>query len=126
MKKITIVLFALLITSCVQKQYLKSVLVKVDARGVENVKSIGIKGDFTNPRWKTEIPMTDDDNDGIFEATLSQETAVYNVEFKFVKNGEIYELIGKPNRVLQFEYKPETIVYSAKFNDMESIVIERE
>ncbi len=126
MKKLVILIIAIITTSCVQKQHLKTVQVKIDMRGVEVVKSIGVKGNFTNPRWKVEVPLTDEDKDGIYETSLSQKTAVSGIEFKFVKNGEIYELKGKPNRVLQFEYKPENIIYSTKFNDIESVMIQRE
>ncbi|SNR17413.1 hypothetical protein [Tenacibaculum jejuense] len=111
------ILFGL--TSCVQKQHIKEVTIKVDTKGIQDVKTIGVKGNFTSPRWKVEIPLTDDDNDGVFEAKLTQETAVSSIEFKLVKNNSIYELKGKPNRVLKFEYKPETIVYKVKYNDPE-------
>ncbi|CAL2090686.1 hypothetical protein [Tenacibaculum sp. 190524A05c] len=126
MKKLAILIIAIITTSCVQEQHLKTVQVKIDMRGVEDVKSIGVKGNFTNPRWKVEVPLTDEDKDGIYETSLSQKTAVSGIEFKFVKNGEIYELKGKPNRVLRFEYKPENIIYATKFNDIESVVIQRE
>ncbi len=126
MKKLAILIIAIITTSCVQEQHLKTVQVKIDMRGVEDVKSIGVKGNFTNPRWKVEVPLTDEDKDGIYETSFSQKTAVSGIEFKFVKNGEIYELKGKPNRVLRFEYKPENIIYATKFNDIESVVIQRE
>jgi hypothetical protein len=126
MKKLAILIIAIITASCVQEQHLKTVQVKIDMRGVEDVKSICVKGNFTNPRWKVEVPLTDENKDGVYETSLSQKTAVSGIEFKFVKNGEIYELKGKPNRVLRFEYKPENIIYSAKFNDTESVVIQRE
>lgn len=126
MKKLAILLFAIITTSCVQEQHLKTVQVKLDMRGIANIKSVGIKGNFTDPRWKVEIPMTDEDKDSIYEATLSQVTAVAGVEFKFIMNSEVYELKGKSNRVLKFEYKPEKITYAAKFDNSESTIIKRE
>ncbi len=119
MRKVFIAIIALGLIGCVQKQHAKTVTLKVDTRGIADVKTIGVKGDFTNPRWKVEIPLTDEDKDGVFETTLTQKTAVYAIAFKVIKNGSVYELKGKPNRVLQFEYKPETIVYEVKFDNPE-------
>lgn len=117
---ITIIVFGLI--SCVQKQHIKNVTFKVDVTGIENIQTIGVKGNFTNPSWKVEIPLRDTDKDGVFETTLIKETAINNIEFKFVKNGKVYELKDKPNRILQFEYKPETIIYKVKFDDPENSV----
>ncbi|WP_299677203.1 hypothetical protein [uncultured Tenacibaculum sp.] len=117
---IAIITFGLI--GCVQKQHIKTVTLKVDVRDIADVKTIGVKGDFTDPRWKVEVPLTDEDKDGVFETTLTQKTAVYAIQFKVIKNGSIYELKGKPNRVLQFEYKPETIIYEVKYNDPEFII----
>jgi len=83
------------------------------------VSKVGIKGEFTNPPWKETIPLTDVNNDGIYELTISQTTAVSAVEFKFVHNG-VYELSNQKNRALHFEYKPETLVYESVFNNPEA------
>ena len=122
MRTIFIAIIAFVLIGCVQKQHTKTVTLKVDTRGITDVTTIGVKGDFTDPRWKVEVPLTDEDKDGIFETTLTQKTAVYAIQFKVIKNGSVYELKGKPNRVLQFEYKPETIVYEVKYNDPEFII----
>lgn len=112
-RTIGIVCLALIsLVSCVQEEHLKTVTFKVDMRGVASVSQVGIKGEFTNPSWKVIIPLTDADADGIYETTLSQTTAVSNVEFKFVNDG-VYELQDQNNRVLYFEYKPETRTYTA-------------
>ncbi len=100
------------LVSCVQEEHLKTVTFKVDMTAVASVSEVGLKGEFTNPSWKVIIPLTDADNDGVYETTLSQKTAVSNVEFKFVHNG-MYELQGQKNRQLSFEYKPETLTYTA-------------
>ncbi len=101
--------------SCVQQTHLKTVTVKLDMNGVAITENVGVKGNFTDPSWKQVIPLTDNDNDGIFEATLSQKTAVNGIQFKFVNQGN-YELKEQPNRTLKFEYKPETITYEATFD----------
>ncbi|WP_298516405.1 hypothetical protein [uncultured Kordia sp.] len=112
---ILVLLFLVSITSCVQETYLKTVTVKLDMNGVSTTENVGVKGNFTNPSWKQVIPLTDDDHDGIFEATLSQKTAVNAIQFKFVNQGQ-YELKDQPNRTLEFKYKPETITYEAIFD----------
>ncbi|MEM6687186.1 MAG: hypothetical protein AAF617_15500 [Bacteroidota bacterium] len=106
-------------TSCVQETHLKTVTVKLDMNGVSTVENVGVKGNFTNPSWQQLIPLTDEDNDGIYEITLSQKTAANGILFKFVNQGA-YELKEQPNRKLTFEYKPETILYEAVFDNPEA------
>lgn len=114
-----------LFASCVQKEHMKTVTFSVDMNGIENVGSVGIKGDFTDQAWRQTIPLSDDDGDGIYEITFNRETAAYGIEFKFVLNEKETELQGQENRELVFEYKPETLVYQTKFNDTENINIKR-
>lgn len=109
-------------TSCVQETHVKTITFKIDMNGVENLENVGLKGNFTNPSWKQLIPMTDDNNDGIYEATLSQKTAVNAIRFKFVNQGA-YELKDQPNRKLEFEYKPQTITYEATFDVADGNII---
>ncbi|WP_299763928.1 hypothetical protein [uncultured Dokdonia sp.] len=115
-KIITLCLVLISLVSCVQEEHLKTVTFKVDMTAVKPISQVGVKGEFTNPPWKEILPLTDTNRDGIYELTVSQTTAVSNVEFKFVHNG-IYELLGKDNRKLHFEYKPETLVYEGVFNN---------
>lgn len=114
-----------LFASCVQKEHLKTVTFSVDMKEIENVTSVGIKGDFTDHAWRQTIPLTDEDGDGIYEITFNRETAAYGIEFKFVKNENQIELEGQDNRELVFEYKPETILYQTKFNDTQNTTIKR-
>ncbi|AXG71106.1 hypothetical protein KORDIASMS9_03361 [Kordia sp. SMS9] len=110
------------ITSCVQETHLKTITFKVRMNGVENPKNVGIKGNFTNPSWKQLIPMTDDNNDGIYEVTLSEKTAANGIQFKFVNQNDQYEMKNQPNRTLKFKYQPQTLTYIATFNIAESTV----
>ena len=118
--KTIILAFIVTLTSCVQEEHEKSVTLSVDMNGIENFDSIGIRGDFLPNRWRETVPMTDDNNDGIYEITFTEKTAVYGIEFKFVKNNNEFELQDQGNRELVFEYKPETIEYYAVFNNKES------
>lgn len=113
----------ILFSSCVQEIHLKTLTFKVDMTNVENAENVGIRGNFTNKPWKETAPLTDENNDGIYEGTFTQETAANQVEFKFVNQNSDFELKGSDNRTIQFEYKPETIVYEAVFNTPESKIL---
>ena len=115
------IVFLIITSGCVQKRHTKTVTFSVDMNGIENVKDVGIRGDFNN--WSETIPLTDKNSDGIYEATFSKETAKSTVEFKFVNQNKEFELEGQNNRKLTFEYKPETLVYKTKFNNPKDIEI---
>lgn len=117
MKVIYTIIIAFLLIGCVQKEHQKTITFNLDMRGLENPTNVGVRGNFTIKPWRETVFLTDDDNDGIYTISLSRETAGYGIEFKFVNKENIYELVGKDNREIVFEYKPETIVYSTKFNE---------
>ncbi len=109
-------LLILCLSSCVQKRHPKTITFKVDMNGIEGISEVGIAGEFTATPWKEVLPLNDEDRDGIYEGTFSKETAYNGFEFKFVADGT-YELEGKDNRAIVLEYKPETLVYEATFNN---------
>lgn len=113
------VLFTAILVGCVQETHTKTVVFKVDMNDVENVGNVGIRGQFTNPPWELTVPMTDENNDGIYETTVSDKTAQNSVEFKFVNQNDQFELKDKNNRTIPLEYKPETITYEAVFDNQE-------
>lgn len=122
-KMITLAVVTLLIfTNCVQQEFEKTITFKVDTNGIEDLESLGIRGDFLPNQWRESVPLTDDDNDGIYEITFTEKTAYYGISFKFVKNGFDYELKEKDNRELVFEYKPENITYITKFNNPKATI----
>jgi major membrane immunogen (membrane-anchored lipoprotein) len=128
MKKYTYtfaIILALFLASCVQEEHEKTLTFSVDMNGIENAGNVGIRGNFTDQQWRETVPLTDEDGDGIYTTTVSQKTAVYGIEFKFVNQGFDYELKDKENREIVFEYKPETIEYIAKFNNNTDITIHR-
>lgn len=114
MTLVTILL--LTIVGCVQETHTKTVTFKLDMNAMNNVSNVGIRGQFTNPPWEVTVPMTDENKDGVYEATVSDKTAQNSVEFKFVNHSDEYELEDKNNRVIKFRYKPETIIYRAVFD----------
>lgn len=115
-KLVIIALIFLSSLSCVQETHLKTIHVKVDMSSVESIKEPGIKGQFTSPSWQETLLLTDENNDGIYEAKIEVQAAQFGIEFKFVNNNE-YELQGQDNRFVKFEYKPETFIYEATFNN---------
>jgi hypothetical protein len=123
MKLIKLLTILLIMTSCVQETHLKTITFKLDMNGIENVSEVGIRGSFTSNPWEKTIFFSDEDNDGIYEGTLSQKTAHSRVEFKFVNQNDQFELQDQNNRSIEFEYKPEIIIYEGVFNDTKKINI---
>ncbi|WP_445748288.1 hypothetical protein [Polaribacter sp.] len=117
------VLLSAVFLSCVQEEHQKEITFMVDTNGIESINSIGIRGDFLPNKWEETVDLTDENNDGIFEITFTEKTAVNNINFKFVKNDSQFELEGKENRKITFNYNPETIIYKSKFNEETSIEI---
>ena len=115
-KRVTVLTSLTLLFACVQEEHLKTVTFTVDMSGMENIGNVGIRGQFTSPPWQVTLPMTDRNGDGIYELTLSETTAQSSVAFKFVNQDNVFELDCKPNRTIQFEYKPETLEYQAVFD----------
>ena len=119
MKNIKILMSLVLICllSCVQETHEKTVIIKVDMNGVKNAETVMVKGSFTDNPWSEALPLKDLNNDGIYEITLNRKTAFNSISFKFTLGENRYELIGKDNRSIQFEYQPETIIYETVFNN---------
>ena len=117
----TIILVAITtLSSCVQEEHEKKVTLFVDMNAEENFESLGVRGDFLPNQWRETVLMTDENNDGIYEITFTENTAVHGISFKFVKNNNEFELQDQENRKLIFEYKPETIQYFTIFNNKNS------
>lgn len=108
-----------LLCSCVQKTHLKTVTFRVNMNSTEHPQDVGIRGNFTSNPWNETIPMTSPNNDGVYEVTIEESTAVNAIEFKFVNTNNDFELKGQDNRTLVFKYQPETLVYEAEFNNPE-------
>ena len=118
-KKALFVIQLLLLTACVQQRHSKTITFKLDMRHVEYAENVGIRGNFTKDRWKETVPLKDDNNDGIYETTITHETAFNNIQFKFVNLNDEFELKDADNRIINFEYKPEVISYEAVSNSEE-------
>ena len=115
LKIITALLCLATMISCVQEEHLKKVTFQVDMNAIDTVGIVQINGDFVSPPWSEPVTMTDNDNDGVYEFTVEQETAKSTVSFKFIHNNT-YELKDQNNRKLQLVYEPEEVTYYAVFD----------
>jgi len=53
----------------------QSVTFKVDARALESPRQFGIRGSVAPLRWDETLLMTDEDRNGIYEATVAFDEA---------------------------------------------------
>ena len=105
-------------SSCVQETKKQTVYFSVDAREIEDVQTIGVRGSI-EPflSWnQSTLMLTDNDNDSIYTGELVLDIPFSSVEVKFIKNEEIMELEGKGNRELVFE-ESGTTEFEAVFDE---------
>ncbi len=117
MKKINLlcfVLFCFFISSCVQESYNQTVTVILDASGIKNIKTVGVRGEGKPLSWDEDFEMKPLIKDSLYTATFSGKTGYLFAEIKFVVNGE-FELKDQNNRRVVFDKSRKTI-YKAKFN----------
>lgn len=122
-KKYYTIIIALVFLNCVQETHTKTITIMVDMNAMDNPSEVGIRGSYPPLSWNRSLLMQDDNNDGIYETTFEMNTANYDVEFKFVNNDSIFELKNQANRNLTFDYKPETILYRAVFDNIDKVNI---
>ena len=105
--------------SCVQETHEKTIHFKVDMSNLPNPNSVGVRGQFPGASWEDTYPLTDDNDDGIYEGSITYSTGQGWVNFKFVNANDVFELNCQNNRSITFNYKPETIIYEAVYDDPE-------
>lgn len=107
----------IILNSCVQKTHQKTIQFKLDMTNTDNPSNVGIRGEFGSNPWNETVYLTDDDEDGIYEGTITKQTGQGSIEFKFVNHHEEFELQGQNNRFIIFKYQPEILIYEAVFNN---------
>jgi hypothetical protein len=110
----TLLIISLLMSSCVQKTYKRTVMVTLDVSKVENIESVGIRGNGKPLSWENDYPMQEVVKDSLYKAIITTETGYLFAEIKFTVNGT-YELQNQPNRRVQFTQQ-DTTYYKATFN----------
>ncbi|BDB52062.1 hypothetical protein [Flavobacterium ammonificans] len=117
MKKILVIIaivFSLLVTSCVQKTYKKTVVFTLDVSEIKNVKKVGIRGNEKPLSWDYDTEMKEIKKDSLYQITITSETGYKFTEVKFVVN-DTFELQNEDNRRVLFSEK-DTTFFKAKFN----------
>lgn len=111
---ITALLLSILITSCVQKTYKKTVVFTLDASKIKEVKKVGIRGNDKPLSWDYDTEMKEIKKDSLYQITITGETGYKFTEIKFVVN-DTFEFQNEENRRVLFSEK-DTTFYNAKFN----------
>lgn len=117
MKNIVIIIaivFSLLVISCVQKTYKKTVVFTLDTSEIKNVKKVGIRGNDKPLSWDYDTEMKAIKKDSLFQITITGETGYKFTEVKFVVN-DTFEFQNEDNRRVHFSEK-DTTFFKAKFN----------
>ena len=109
----TILILIIFITSCQAQE--RKVTFKVNVNHLDNVENVSIIGDI-NPIASNAKPLTDLDNDGVYETTITFKTSKRYVNFKFLVNND-EELKGSDKRRLWF--KDELVSKSYVYNEYE-------
>jgi hypothetical protein len=113
--KLAIPIFILLLlSSCVQKTFKKTVVFRLDTSEIKEVKKVGIRGKDTPLSWDYDTEMKTVKKDILYEITVTFETGYKFTEVKFVVNDN-FELQNQDNRRVVFSEK-DTCYYNAKFN----------
>lgn len=107
-------LLTLLVTSCVQKSYKKTVVFTLDASEIKSIKKVGIRGKDKPLSWDYDAEMKEVKKDSLFQITITGETGYKFTEVKFVVN-DTFEFQNEDNRRVIFSEK-DTTFFKAKFN----------
>lgn len=113
MPAILLVAFA---ASCVQKSSKKTVVVRLNTSAVENIESVGLRGEGRPLSWNSDLELQPLVKDSLYSATFSLVTGYKFLEAKFTINGK-FELEDLPNRKINFS-NGDTTYYNAIFNQI--------
>jgi hypothetical protein len=107
-------LLTLLVTSCVQKTFKKTVVFRLNTSEIKEVKKVGIRGNDKPLSWDYDTKMKEIKKDSLYEIAVTFETGYKFTEVKFVVN-DTFEFKDKENRRVLFSAK-DTTFYNAKYN----------
>jgi hypothetical protein len=111
---ILISLLLLSMASCVQKSYIKKVVVTLKVSNIKGIKTVGIRGNGKPLSWNNDFEMKELVKDSLYTATVTTVTGYKFAEIKFTVNGD-FELKEQPNRRVVFSDK-DTTYYNAVFD----------
>ena len=107
-------LLTLLVTSCVQKTFKKTVVFRLNTSEIKEVKKVGIRGKDKPLSWDYDTKMKEIKKDSLYEIAVTFETGYKFAEVKFVVN-DTFEFKDKDNIRIVFSEK-DTTFYNAKYN----------
>ncbi len=110
------ILLLLSLSACVQERHDKNILISVDMTGTSEFEKVGIRGDLKPLGWQESLLLEDHDKDSIYTAEVIINTASNQLNFKLVLDEDLFELEGKENRIIPFEYKTESLQYITAFD----------
>ncbi len=105
----------ILLSSCVQKSYKRTIVFTLDVSQVNNIKKVGIRGEKPL-NWDNDLELTKI-KDSFYKATVTFDTGYKFVECKFTVNEE-FELQNQDNRRIDFNEIRDTTFYKASFNSL--------
>ena len=120
MKNINVTIICLLMfiffNSCVQNTKKQIVKFYVDTNGIENINSVGVRGQIYPLNWNKNFELNDKNSDKIYEGEITFDIPFDFVELKFVKNQNQFELLDQPNRRVYFDASGNT-EFSVRFDE---------
>lgn len=116
-------LLVLSLAGCVQETHDKKIRITVNMKGVTDFEQVGIRGDIKPLSWQENLTLEDKDRDSIYNVDVIVNTAQNQLNFKLVLDENSFELEGKENRSIPFEYKTESLEYITSFDSEEFEII---
>ena len=110
---LTLLLFITL-TSCVQKTYKKTVVLRLNTSNIGVIKKVEIKGKDKPFSWDYATKMKIIKKDSLYELTTTFETGYTYTEIKFMVNDSL-EFENQENRRVDFS-QVDTTFYNETFN----------
>jgi hypothetical protein len=111
----TLFVLSLMTCSCVQKTYKRTVVVTLDVSKVDNIQSVGLRGNGKPLSWESDYPMQEVVKDSLYKAIITTETGYLFAEGKCTVNGN-FELLDKPNRRINFDLTNDTTFVDFTFD----------
>lgn len=105
-----------LLSSCVQKAYKKTVIATLIVKNKKDVKSVEVYGDGNPLSWYNGMKLTEVIKDSVYTATIHSVTGFKSTELKFKIDDE-FELNEQPNRVLTYSESSDTTFMNVVFNE---------
>jgi hypothetical protein len=109
------IMMLVLLNSCVQKAYLKTIVINLTTPNKKNIQKVGIRGNGKPLSWQQDYEMKPVVKDSLYTATITIKTAYKEGEIKFTID-DIWELQNKPNRTITLSTTSDTTIYNATFD----------